>query len=110
MELNLLPPTLQLHFKNMKERIYMKEVMEKAGKHLEDNFIRGKSFFIYEETFDDYEIKNNNLIVKYDDLIFFYIRFLSHDHIANTVLKLTQNEFCIYNNKIDDFFEVDYIV
>ena len=36
----ILPLTLQLHLQDMKRRIYMKEVMEKAAKHLKKNFIR----------------------------------------------------------------------
>ena len=99
MELNLLPPTLQLHFKNMKERIYMKEVMEKAGKYLEDNFIRGKLLdLIYEEN-TPYKIKNYNLVVKYDDFIYIYL-YEKPDEYSTVVIKITPNNFCIYNNKL----------
>ena len=98
MELNLLPPTLQLHLKNMKERIYMKEVMEKAGKHLEDYFIRMKLFpLIYEENTPYIIEKNNNLVVKYDDLIYIYL-YEKPDEYSTIIIKITQNDFCIYNN------------
>ena len=89
MELNLLPPTLQLNLKNIKERIYMKEVMEKAGKHLENNFIRIQKvyseddndngihydeecnnlddYIVKHNTIDDYIIENRNYIIKQDN-------------------------------------------
>ena len=100
MELNLLPPTLQLHLKNTKEHIYMKEVMEKAGKYLEDNFIRVKLLdLIYEENTPYIIEKNNNLVVKYDDLIYIYL-YEKPDEYSTVVSKITPNNFCIYNNKL----------